>query len=97
MSMSVNLCDGWNAGGPWIEPEHAAKKLVFSEVQADGPGKIDSVPVPPVVDGYYRDVAVVALREKLRRPVRPAAVEASSLAWSCCRDIPVNSPPHRHR
>jgi len=80
MEMSVNLCDGWNAGGPWIEPQHAAKKLVFSEVQADGPGKKTvRLPMPRVLGDYYRDVAVVAFREKLRRPVRPAAVEASSV------------------
>ena len=30
MEMSVNVCDGWDAGGPWIEPEQAAKRLVFS-------------------------------------------------------------------
>ena len=24
--LSVNLCSGWNAGGPWVTPEHAAKK-----------------------------------------------------------------------
>ena len=94
MEMSVNLCDGWNAGGPWIEPEYAVKRLVFSEVQADGSGKRSiRLPRPLIVDDYYRDVAVVAFREKTRRPVRPAGVEASSAAHGTAWDIPVNSPP----
>jgi hypothetical protein len=92
MEMSVNLCDGWDAGGPWIEPEHAAKKLVFSEVQADGPGKRSiRLPMPLVVDGYYRDVAVVAFHEKSQWPIRPAAVEASSALQGYCYEL--NWPP----
>lgn len=68
MEMSVNICDGWDAGGPWIEPEQTAKRLVFSETQADGPGNRSiRLPMPQVVGGYYREVAVVAFREQSRR------------------------------
>ncbi len=79
MSVSVNLCDGWDSGGPWITQAQANKKLVYSEVQADGPQKLSLVmPQPPVVDGYYRDVAVIAFPEKANRPLTPANVTASS-------------------
>ena len=31
IEVGVNVCSGWNAGGTWVTPEHAAKKLVWSE------------------------------------------------------------------
>jgi hypothetical protein len=51
------------------------------------------LPLPLIVDDYYRDVAVVAFREKSRRPVRPAMVEASSAVRGSAWNIPVNWPP----
>lgn len=79
MVASVNLCDGWDSGGPWITRDLANKKLVYSEVQVDGEQKLSlNLPLPPVVDDFYRDVAIVAVPEKPSRPVTPAAVTASS-------------------
>ncbi|MBC8372580.1 MAG: glycoside hydrolase, partial [Planctomycetes bacterium] len=31
LSRSLNLCSGWNAGGPWVKPAQAAKNLVWSQ------------------------------------------------------------------
>lgn len=79
MGVSVNLCDGWDSGGPWITRDQANKKLVYSEIQVDGRTKLSQVPpLPPVMDDYYHDVAVVAIPEKPHRPVTPANVTASS-------------------
>jgi len=79
MEASVNLCDGWCAGGSWIPPEAANKKLVWSELQVDGPGGVSRpLPMPAVVDGFYRDVAVVAIREPATAPVRPAQIRTDS-------------------
>ena len=79
MEVSANLCDSWDSGGPWITPELANKKLVYSEFQVDGGAKITSaLPLPERVDNYYHDVAVVAVREKPGRPITPAKVTASS-------------------
>jgi hypothetical protein len=79
MGVSIDLCDGWDSGGPWITPDQANKKLVYSELQVDGAKKLDGLlPLPPVVDNYYHDVAVLAIREKASRPVTPARVTASS-------------------
>ena len=59
--LGVNLCSGWNAGGPWVTHEHAAKKLVGSSTQVQGPGRVTLVlPQPETVQGFYRDVAVLA-------------------------------------
>jgi len=79
MDVSVDLCDGWDSGGPWITQDQANKKLVYSELQVDGTKKLNRLlPLPPVVDDYYHDVAVVAIPENAHRPVAPAMVTASS-------------------
>jgi len=89
MRASVNLCDGWCSGGPWIPAEAANKKLVWSETLLDGPSRAERVlPMPPRVDGFYRDVAVVAVREKPTQPVRPAEVRTNS---------PPPYPEHEYR
>ncbi len=59
--LSVNLCSGWDAGGPWVTPEHAAKKLVMAQTVVKGPGRVSvTLPKPETVQGYYRDLAVLA-------------------------------------
>lgn len=44
LELSVNLCSGWNAGGPWVPRDLAVKDLVWKETIIDG-GTIDR-PVP---------------------------------------------------
>lgn len=62
--VGVNICGGWNAGGTWVTPDHAAKRLVWSSVDviAGSYGEIvKDLPRPEARDNYYRDIAVVAL------------------------------------
>lgn len=62
ITLGVNLCSGWNAGGPWVTPEHAAKKIVSAQTVVKGPGRISVVlPKPQAVRGFYRDIAVLAM------------------------------------
>jgi len=62
ITVGVNLCSGWNAGGTWVTPEQAAKKLVWSETVVEGPGEqLLSLPYPPIKADFYRDIAVLAL------------------------------------
>ncbi len=85
IEVSVNLCDGWDAGGPWITADAANKKLTFTEIQVEGAGaKTISVPMPPTLDDYYKDVAVVAIPEKATQPVRPALVVANHSLEGYC-------------
>ena len=49
MEMSVNLCSGWNAGGPWVTPHDAVKSFVWQETVVEGPGFID-MPLPRYVE-----------------------------------------------
>ncbi len=59
--LGVNLCSGWNCGGPWVTPEHAAKNLVAVQAAVQGPGRVTlTLPKPQAVQDYYRDVAVLA-------------------------------------
>jgi len=61
LQLSLNLCSGWDCGGPWITPEHAIKDIVWSEVKVQGPAEVSRVLAQPkVVDDFYRDVAVIA-------------------------------------
>ncbi len=82
---------GWSeTGGPWVKPQEAMKKLVWSETVVSGDGPIILAP-PPGVSGpfqdlsiaarfaeprLYRDIAVVAWRED----ATGAPVEAASSA-----------------
>jgi hypothetical protein len=92
MEVSVNLCDGWDSGGPWIPAEAANKKLTWSETQVDGPQAVSKVlPMPPTVDNFYRDVAVLAVREKPASPLRPAEIRGCNAVGDYCDEK--NWPP----
>ncbi len=61
IALGVNLCSGWNAGGPWVTAEHAAKKLVSAQTVVKGPGRVSvALPKPPAAQGFYRDIVVLA-------------------------------------
>ncbi len=60
LQLSLNIQSGWNLGGPNVQPETAAKIVVWSETQVAGGKKIDqSLPVPKHDKRFYRDIAVV--------------------------------------
>lgn len=41
LQISVNLCSGWNAGGPWVTRDDAIKHLVWNELTIEGPRYFD--------------------------------------------------------
>jgi len=76
LEMTIFSSAGWSlTGGPWVKPEQAMKKLVWSEVTAEG-GKpfAGKLPTPPSSEGpgpllpknndkaagFYKDFAVIA-------------------------------------
>ena len=63
IKIGVHNCDGWStSGGPWITPEMSMKQYVWSNSFVDGGQEINvKLPEPPVVENYYRDVAVLAI------------------------------------
>jgi len=83
--LTVNLCSGWNAGGPWVTPELAAKKLVSAQSFLNGPGRTNVLlPIPPAVGGFYRDLVVWA---------QPSALSSSGTPsiWSRAQAVDVTS------
>jgi hypothetical protein len=85
LEMSIFSSPGWSeAGGPWVTPEMAMKRLVWSETEIEGGREfVGMLAQPPANEGpvrdlmvgkqpaehFYRDAAVVAFRV-------PAAAEA---------------------
>jgi len=64
LGLQVNMNDdaGWNgSGGPWITPDKAMKKVVWSEVEVDGSRpQVVKLNLPETVAGFYRDLKVLA-------------------------------------
>ncbi len=62
LEMSIFSSPGWSeAGGPWVQPEQAMKKLVWSETTVQGPRAFDGkLPQPPSNEGPVRDLSVAA-------------------------------------
>jgi hypothetical protein len=91
LEMSIFSSPGWSeAGGPWVKPEQAMKRLVWSETQVEGGGAVkvtlaeppsNQGPVRDLVAGvkadaphFYRDSVVLAYRTP------EAALEAAQAA-----------------
>jgi len=57
LEMSIFSCAGWSeAGGPWVKPEMAMKKLVWSETDIAGSTKFNGkLAQPPSNEGPVRD------------------------------------------
>ena len=63
MEVAVASCPGWsNTGGPWVKPEQAMKRLVWSETRVKG-GKLSiSLPEPNRDERWYADICVLAVK-----------------------------------
>lgn len=63
ITLSVNVQSGWNPGGPSITPEHALKKLTYSETDVVG-GKRIQVDLPQPPTWYlFKDICVQAVKK----------------------------------
>ena len=61
LTLEVNTCSGYVAGGPWITPALGMQRLVSSELQIVGGQTFSGVlPQPPTKLGFYQGVAVLA-------------------------------------
>ena len=64
LGLKVNMTNapGWaGSGGPWNTPGHSEQKLVWTELQVQGPKRLDQVLArPQVVENYYGEVALLA-------------------------------------
>ena len=58
LEMTMVTSAGWSeTGGPWVKPEEAIKKVVWSETQLTGGKKYTGkLPMPPTVNGPIRNL-----------------------------------------
>lgn len=58
LEMAIAGSPGWSeSGGPWVTPEHAMKKLVWSETRVEGGRPFSGkIPKPPRVTGPLQDL-----------------------------------------
>jgi hypothetical protein len=58
LEMAIFSSPGWSlTGGPWVKPEQAMKKLVWSETIVEGPQKFNGkLPQPPSNNGPIRNM-----------------------------------------
>ena len=64
LEMSIFSSAGWSeTGGPWVKPEQAMKKVVWSETAVEGPKSIvQKLPQPPSNNGPIRNLATGGAR-----------------------------------
>ena len=88
LELSIFSSAGWSiAGGPWVEPAEAMKKVVWSDTTVEGSRSFDALlPSPPSNNGpfqnmtgqsgdetYYKDIATIAYRTPPARQSKPEA------------------------
>ena len=58
LEMAIAGSPGWSeSGGPWVKPEEAMKKVVWSELRVDGGQSFSGVlPHPPTVSGTFQNL-----------------------------------------
>lgn len=62
IEVNMNNDAGWNgSGGPWVTPDKAMQKVVWTETEVEGPKRFEeALPQPEAVAGYYQDITVLA-------------------------------------
>jgi hypothetical protein len=63
LEMALFSSPGWSeTGGPWVKPEQAMKKLVWSETIVEGPRKFEGKLPQPPSNNFDRNIALASLR-----------------------------------
>lgn len=89
LTLGLSIQSGWNLGGPNVTPDFAAKQLTWSQTEIAGPAAYrGKLPTGPARDGFYKDIAVLAYRNKDRSPAK-ALFEIK--AGSSQKDFPVTN------
>jgi len=62
LELDIANSSGWSgSGGPWITPDRAMKKIVWSETATEGGPVSVVLPQPESKLNFYRDIAVLAV------------------------------------
>jgi hypothetical protein len=91
LNVNLNVVSGWNLGGPDVTPAQASKLLTWSRTIVEDGKSFDGVlPMPPVKNGFYRQIAVLAyplrhgaalpgMKGDSRAPIRSLRSKTASL------------------
>lgn len=60
LEVTLNITSGWNLGGPDVKPADASKVLTWSRQTVGDSGFDGQLPMPQIMNGYYRQIAVLA-------------------------------------
>lgn len=89
LRLALHDCDGFAlAGGPWIKPERSMQKVVVSRTFLEGGKVVDiSLEQPETLEGYYKDITVVAVPvragwEESTRTVVPKVTTSTGMGWN---------------
>lgn len=76
LEMTLHTAAGWSqTGGPWVAPEQAMKKIVWTETDIDGGGLVDTqLPLPPDINGPYQDYPA---DPAIRLPDKASSIEGA--------------------
>jgi hypothetical protein len=90
LEVNMNNDAGWNgSGGPWIKPEESMQKVVWSEIELEGPEYFEgALAQPETVAGYYRDIAVRAFPS-------PGAYRIDNIQVKACYQVGFPGPPEQ--
>lgn len=89
LRLTIQTCPGWSmAGGPWIKPEDAMRKLVWSRTDIPAGATFDGIlqKGQPSDDQWrdYKDVTVLAFPTPLGDtgvPLKPVVTKSSDVNW----------------
>ena len=86
LELGMHNCPGFSvSGGPWITPEYAMQKMVWSETQVKGPALFSArLPQPKTALDFYRDIAVVAVPDGEPAAASVIDVTAKTAADGTC-------------
>lgn len=88
LKIGLMLCPGWaTAGGPWNSLDQSMKWLVWSEQDATAEGWNGPLSPPPRREGYYRDVAVLAVSGEAEAVPSDVTVEGSTVSFEYSRSV----------
>lgn len=96
IDLAMHVGDGFAvAGGPWITPELSMQQLVWSTTHVTGGREVDvQLAQPTTREGYYRDVAVLAVRLPAGRPLTSHAAGAAITTNAKVREVPNLADPN---
>nr|WP_132386357.1 glycosyl hydrolase [Novosphingobium sp. PhB165] len=84
LELGIAASAGWSeSGGPWVKPQDAMKKLVWSETIVRGGRRFDGVlRLPPTITGLFQDLAPhKELSAVAKPPIPDFYADAAVFAW----------------